>query len=228
MQTVHDNTFEQNPPRTQRYRTDADNAANAHDVSASAAYLRKVGERLRVVRLQSGLSLQHLEVISADEFRTGAVAAYERGDRAISVPRLARLASFYGVSVGQLLPSNNDVVAGTTADTATGQRITIDVVKLSKLRGLAFHTLARFIRMIQFERQDFTHDVVTLGDHDTLALAAMLEVPVSEVRQHLDALELLYLPNDARPRIERRPNTTCTSTLVMSPTRGSSQSFVEI
>ena len=72
----------------------------------STAYGRRVGERLRSIRRQKRLSLQDVEANSAQEFKASVLGAYERGERAISVPRLQRLARFYNVPVDQLLPAD--------------------------------------------------------------------------------------------------------------------------
>src|SRR4051794_41638904 len=69
-------------------------------------YGRKVGERLRAIRRQKRLSLQEVEAASQQEFKASVLGAYERGERAISVPRLQRLARFYHVPVDQLLPQD--------------------------------------------------------------------------------------------------------------------------
>jgi len=52
------------------------------------AYGKAVGERLRHIRRQKRLSLQEVEAVSAQEFKASVLGAYERGERAISVPRL--------------------------------------------------------------------------------------------------------------------------------------------
>src|SRR5258708_19868914 len=67
-------------------------------------YAEAVGERLRNVRFQKALSLHDVEVDSRNEFKASVLGAYERGERSISVPRLQRLARFYGVPVDHLLP----------------------------------------------------------------------------------------------------------------------------
>ena len=69
-------------------------------------YGRRVGERLRAIRRQKRLSLQEVEASSQQEFKASVLGAYERGERAISVPRLQRLARFYSVPVDQLLPKD--------------------------------------------------------------------------------------------------------------------------
>lgn len=71
-------------------------------------YGRAVGERLRLIRRQKRLSLQEVEAVSDQEFKASVLGAYERGERAISVPRLHRLAQFYKVPVDQLLPEDHD------------------------------------------------------------------------------------------------------------------------
>src|ERR1700728_1894406 len=76
--------------------------------TARAAYARAVGSRLRAVRKQMRLSLQAVEAMSDQEFKASVLGAYERGERAISVPRLQRLAKLYDVPVDQLLPQDDD------------------------------------------------------------------------------------------------------------------------
>ncbi len=70
-------------------------------------YAVKVGSRLRAIRKQKRLSLQEVEATSTQEFKASVLGAYERGERAISVPRLQRLARFYNVPVDQLLPRDD-------------------------------------------------------------------------------------------------------------------------
>ena len=72
----------------------------------------------------------------------------------------------------------------------------VDLVKLSQLSGQPFEMLARFLRMIQVQRQDFNGKVLTVRGDDTRAIAAMLDVPVDQVGQRLDALDLLFRPAD--------------------------------
>ena len=55
----------------------------------------RVGERLRAIRRQKGLSLHDVEARSTLEFKASVLGAYERGERAISVPRLLRLAEIF-------------------------------------------------------------------------------------------------------------------------------------
>ena len=79
------------------------------EVERDSGYAAKVGARLRAIRRQKRLSLQDVEAASEHEFKASVLGAYERGERAISVPRLQRLARFYRVPVDQLLPSDDEL-----------------------------------------------------------------------------------------------------------------------
>ena len=67
--------------------------------AVSPSYAKRLGEHLRAVREGKGLSLSAVARASDREFKAAALGNYERGERAISVPRLARLARIYGVPV---------------------------------------------------------------------------------------------------------------------------------
>src|SRR5580698_381745 len=82
--------------------------ADEQEETARAAYARAVVSRLRAVRKQMHLSPQAVEAMSDQEFKASVLGAYERGERAISVPRLQRLAKLYDVPVDQLLPQDDD------------------------------------------------------------------------------------------------------------------------
>jgi transcriptional regulator with XRE-family HTH domain len=152
-----------------------------------------VGERLRRIRQQKQWSLNEVESQSEGEFKASVLGAYERGERAISVPRLERLARFYGVAVDQLLPRDSSRVdAGNTSSPTA--KLRIDVAKLSTMSGAQFEMLERFLRMIQVQRLDFNGKVITVRAHDTRAIAVMLDVPVDQVGERLGELGLLFIP----------------------------------
>ena len=132
-------------------------------------FTRLVGERLRRIRQQKQWSLSDVENRSDSEFKASVLGAYERGERAISVPRLERLAKFYGVSIDQLLPRDQQRVNDTGDASAAPKKLRIDVAKLSTMSGPQFEMLERFLRMIQVQRQDFNGKVITVRAHDTRA-----------------------------------------------------------
>lgn len=162
------------------------------DEEARSQYGRAVGERLRLIRRQKRLSLQEVEADSDQEFKASVLGAYERGERAISVPRLQRLARFYKVPVDQLLPEDGDSEISRTEHAEAGAKI--DLTRLDGVDGPAAEMLNRYLRMIQVQRQDFNGKVITVRGDDTRAIAAMLDVPVDHVGQRLDALDLLFRP----------------------------------
>ena len=55
-----------------------------------AEYSSRLGERIRLIRRQKRLSLQDVEARSESEFKASVLGAYERGERAVSMPRLHR------------------------------------------------------------------------------------------------------------------------------------------
>lgn len=156
-----------------------------------ASYSRMVGERLRAIRRQKRLSLQEVESVSAQEFKASVLGAYERGERAISVPRLQRLARFYNVPVDQLLP--NDDGPAFTADETTRRSdatVRIDLRKLEEMSGSEADMLNRYLTMIQVQRQDFNGRMLTIRRDDLRAIACILGVTVDGAGDRLDDLGL--------------------------------------
>ena len=166
-----------------------------------ALYRRRVGERIRVIRRQQRLSLHDVEDRSESEFKASVLGAYERGERAISVPRLQRLARFYGVPVDQLLPAEAESESGTSnqknAGWLPGQKIVIDLTKLTEVEGPEAEMIERYLTIIQVKRQDFNGRVLTIRGDDLQALAAILGTDVEAAAPRLDELGLLYRPDAA-------------------------------
>jgi len=159
-------------------------------------YGHKVGERLRAIRRQKGLSLQDVEASSRQEFKASVLGAYERGERAISVPRLQRLARFYSVPVDQLLPREDGDITGDIVDlTESGARdlrtsITIDLSRLRDLESPASQMLVRYLQMIQVQRQDFNGRMLTVRRDDLRAIACILDTTLDQAVERLDDLGL--------------------------------------
>ena len=170
-------------------------------------YAQRVGERLRSVRKQKRLSLQAVEASSRQEFKASVLGAYERGERAISVPRLQRLARFYSVPVDQLLPrdlsldpawggasgsEDIDLAAAELAERRAAserdERVTIDLTKLESLSAPERDLLGRYLGMIQVQRQDFNGRVLTIRSEDLRAIACLFETSADSMRRRLDEL----------------------------------------
>ena len=161
------------------------------------SYARLVGERLRQIRQQKKLSLSEVEISTNHEFKASVMGAYERGERMISVPRLERLAHFYGVTVDQLLPRDKQREGDTQTNSAAPTKLRMDVAKLTLRDAKEFKMLERLLRMIQVQRQDFNGKVITVRAHDTRAIAVILDVAVDDVGAKLAELDLLFVPPTA-------------------------------
>lgn len=167
-------------------------------------YSKRVGERLRAIRRQKRLSLQEVEAASIQEFKASVLGAYERGERAISVPRMQRLARFYNVPVDQLLPADVGPSFGVEpagadlSDLAErpsrreSDPITIDLASLKTLSGPEADMLNRYLTMIQVQRQDFNGRVLTVRAQDLQAIAVILGTSGEEVAPRIAALGLSY------------------------------------
>ena len=181
------------------------------DIDPAGEYGRKVGERLRAIRRQKRMSLQEVEATSTQEFKASVLGAYERGERAISVPRLQRLARFYNVPVDQLLPGNEMPDFGQPADdvevivdlTDSQQasrvlsNVVIDLTRLERLTGPEADMLNRYLTMIQVQRQDFNGRVLTIRRDDLQAIAAILGTDVNGAGARLGDLGLRRDPSGA-------------------------------
>ncbi len=155
----------------------------------------KVGERLRAIRRQKSLSLHDVEARSTDEFKASVLGAYERGERAISVPRLLRLSEIYEVPPDQLLPrvteSEIDLSIGErrpAAELASGY--TVDLVRLHELDDPEAVILSRYASTIQLERQDFNGRQLTIRRDDLRVLAAVLGLGIEDMGARFDQLGL--------------------------------------
>jgi transcriptional regulator with XRE-family HTH domain len=168
-----------------------------------------VGARLRTMRKQMRLSLQAVEAMSEQEFKASVLGAYERGERAISVPRLQRLAKLYDVPVDQLLPPDDATMtrwgaAGTTEEVVPlgsarrtlqagsgSDKVAIDLTKLHTVSGPERDLLRRFLSMIQVHRQDFNGRMITIRAEDVRAIACLFGVTPDSMGSRLDELGLL-------------------------------------
>ncbi|MGB9358988.1 MAG: transcriptional regulator [Acidimicrobiia bacterium] len=153
------------------------------------SYSEQVGERLRSIRRQRGFSLQDVQRISEGEFKAAVLGAYERGERSLSVPRLHRLAGYYGVPVVQLLPPDP---AAMVID-PDRETVTIDLERLGTLAGPEGDMIERFLSSIQMERQDFNGKVLTVR-RDDLRLLSRLIGENDEFADRIDEVRISLRP----------------------------------
>lgn len=165
--------------------------SSIENTEAPDPYVVKVGDRLRGIRRQKRMSLLDVEAASGKEFKASVLGAYERGERAMSVQRLGRLAELYAVPVSQLLPSADQVRPSEDAS-AAGTTMTINLERLRELEGPEAELVNRYLRGIQVQRQDFNGKVLTVRADDLRALACMLGVASDSAISQLQELGLAY------------------------------------
>jgi transcriptional regulator with XRE-family HTH domain len=145
-------------------------------------YARALGSRLRAVRSQQRLSLHGVERKSNGKWKAVVVGSYERGDRAVSVARLAELAEFYGVPISELLPSE-DGVASARAE-ASG-KIVLDLQRMQNVPAEDAAPLVRYAQSIQRQRGDYGNKVLSIRGEDLRALALMFDTSLEQLTERL-------------------------------------------
>jgi len=159
---------------------------------AEADYAKALGSKLRAIRQQQGLSLHGVEQKSGGRWKAVVVGSYERGDRAVTVQKLAELADFYGVPVAELLPEGR-VPSG--AEPAT--KIVINLERLQQLPADKVGPLARYAAAIQSQRGDYNGKVLSIRTEDLRSLAIIYDMTPGELTEQL--IDWGVLPPEARP-----------------------------
>lgn len=151
---------------------------------------QRLGSRLRSIRRQQGLTLHDVEERSDGEWKAVVVGSYERGDRAISVAKLARLADFYHVPLHDLLPTNGDAAAPVDPDSLP--RVCLDLHHLDIDEDAGVLTaMARYARRIQVERGDYNGQVLTIRREDLHAISLAFGMEPADLVGELDQAEAL-------------------------------------
>jgi transcriptional regulator with XRE-family HTH domain len=144
-------------------------------------YGRALGARLRAIRTQQGLSLHGVEEKSQGRWKAVVVGSYERGDRAVTVQKLAELADFYGVPVSELLPGSLP-----NGGAEAPPRLVLDLERLSAVPAEKAGPLARYVATIQSQRGDYNGRVLSVRQEDLRTLAVIYDAsPTALVEQFI-------------------------------------------
>lgn len=143
-------------------------------------YAKTLGARLRAIRTQQGLSLHGVEEKSRGRWKAVVVGSYERGDRSVTVQKLAELAEFYGVPVSELLP-------GDSAPTplVPTPKLVIDLERMGQLPKDKVGPLARYVATIQSQRGDYNGKVLSIRTEDLKSLAIIYDMSPDELTSRL-------------------------------------------
>lgn len=157
----------------------------------TSTYAKALGMRLRAIRTQQGLSLHGVEEKSRGRWKAVVVGSYERGDRAVTVQRLAELAAFYNVPISELLPEG-----ASNAATEARPRLVIDLEALNTVESEQGRLLTRYTATIQSQRGDYNGRVLSIRQDDLRTLAVLYDESPAHLTEQL--IELGVLSPDAQ------------------------------
>ncbi len=143
-------------------------------------YARNLGARLRAIRTQQNLSLHGVEEKSRGRWKAVVVGSYERGDRSVTVQKLAELAEFYGVPVSELLPGDAGPGVLTPAP-----KLVIDLEKMGQMPREKIGPLARYVATIQSQRGDYNGRVLSIRQEDLRSLAVIYDKSPMDLTEEL-------------------------------------------
>jgi transcriptional regulator with XRE-family HTH domain len=152
-------------------------------------YAKTLGARLRAIRTQQGLSLHGVEEKSRGRWKAVVVGSYERGDRSVTVQKLAELAEFYGVPVSELLPGD-----------AAPTPLVPSPKLVSQLPKDKVGPLARYVATIQSQRGDYNGRVLSVRHEDLRSLAVIYDKSPADLTEEL--ISWGVLDADARGAME--------------------------
>lgn len=160
------------------------------DTVTNEGYAKALGARLRAVRQQQHLSLHGVERKSNGKWKAVVVGSYERGDRAVSVQRLAELADFYGVAVSELLPPEDTPFLSASAGTPLS-RIVLNLDRVTALADANADVLKRFVSSIQRQRGATGARTMPVRHEDLRTLALMYDTSIDVLTDRLVRWQVL-------------------------------------
>lgn len=142
----------------------------------------RIGQALKKIRKQRGLSLAEVEALSEGRWKAVVVGSYERADRAITVGRLGALMALYQTPLSALFPHEEP-------DSDLGPA----VFDLSHRQQLALEhpALGNFLSFIINSRCDWNGHVLTVRSSDLQIAAAYEARTYAEFTEKLRASRFL-------------------------------------
>jgi transcriptional regulator with XRE-family HTH domain len=148
----------------------------------------RVGQELKKIRKQRGLSLAEVEALSAGRWKAVVVGSYERADRAITVGRLSSLMALYQAPISAIFPSGASAANSASSNAAEpATPWTINLGKRQEISSVSY-PLAQFVTHIINARGDWNGHVLTLrhNDLELIAICDGVDLPqfISKLRAH--------------------------------------------
>jgi transcriptional regulator with XRE-family HTH domain len=147
-------------------------------------YAELVGEKLRRMRQDRGLSLQDVCERSGGSFVVSTLSAYERGKRSLSLERLCELADIYGQSPMSLLDIESDSSFPRAATSNGPLRIRLDC--LDRLAPEERKPLESYLAFLRELRNDPARDMLTIRKEDLAYLSALYGVRPQALKDYLE------------------------------------------
>ncbi|MFC4336187.1 transcriptional regulator [Salininema proteolyticum] len=147
---------------------------------ATSEYAKSLGNRLRDIRMQQGLSLQGVEDKSDGRWKAVVIGSYERGDRSITVSRLSELADFYRVPVSELLPNE------LPEPIEKPEKVVLNLEALYDHPDSELEHIAKLARNIQQRRGDYNGRILSIRADDLATLAVVYGTTPSGLVEKLE------------------------------------------
>jgi transcriptional regulator with XRE-family HTH domain len=147
-------------------------------------YAELVGEKLRKMRQERGMSLQEVCSLSGGSFVVSTLSAYERGKRSLSLERLNELAGIYGQSPTSLLdiddqPDFQRSIAGNTP-------LRVRLESLARLAPEERRPLETYLAFLRQLRNDPARDLLTIRKEDLAYLSSLYGVRPQALKDYFE------------------------------------------
>jgi transcriptional regulator with XRE-family HTH domain len=137
-----------------------------------------IGENLRRIRRQQGLTLRDVESESKGRWKAVVIGSYERGDRALTLKKAIALAHFYRVPLDQLL----GIFAPTQSN---GVARVFNLKAIREQESAIPQPFLRFLHEICRRRSDWNGELLSIRGSDCETLALILDMSLESLHEWL-------------------------------------------
>jgi transcriptional regulator with XRE-family HTH domain len=159
------------------------------DENRQHRYAELVGEKLRKLRQERGLSLQDVCDRSNGSFVVSTLSAYERGKRNLSLERLLELSDIYGISPPALVDVEGS--GDLQGSLARNVPLRINLGNLNRLSSAERRPLEHYVQFLRNLRNDPAREILTMRRDDLEYLATLYGVRPQMLKDRLEALGVL-------------------------------------
>ncbi len=152
-------------------------------------YAELVGEKLRRLRQDRGMSLQEVCDRSGGSFVVSTLSAYERGKRSVSLERLLELSDIYGLSPTSLLELDDE--GEFQGHLGRNRPLRIRVEHLDRLSEAERRPLENYLQFLRNLRNDPALEILTIRKDDLTYLSSLYGVRPQALTERLKAEGIL-------------------------------------